>query len=261
MDSSLIDTHCHLNYDYAPKTTDDLIREAGLAGVETLVTIGVDLTTIAPVRELSEKYHNVYHTQGVHPHEAISIQDGDLDQIRMAARHPKCRAIGEIGLDYHYDHSPRDVQLKIFRAQLDLALETDQPVVIHSRDAETELLAGLEAYARQVKGDHPKGIIHCFTGTYEFGRRCVELGFYISFSGIITFKKADDLRRCAMDFPLEQILVETDSPYLAPIPFRGKKCEPSMVKLTAQKIAEIRKISFDDVAQATTKNAKRVFRI
>ena len=126
---------------------------------------------------------------------------------------------------------------------------------------EAELLAGLETYAPQIKGDQPKGIIHCFTGTYEFGRRCVELGFYISFSGIITFKKADDLRRCAMDFPLEQILVETDSPYLAPIPFRGKKCEPSMVKLTAQKIAEIRKISFDDVAQATTKNAKRVFRI
>ncbi len=257
----LIDSHCHLNYDYAPKSEADLIREAGEAGVSTLITIGVDLDSIATVQAISDRHPNVYHTVGVHPHEAISVQPGDLERIRKAAFHPKCRAIGEIGLDYHYDHSPRDVQRRILEEQLMLALELGQPVVIHSRDAEPELLECLTRYAKLASAERIPGVIHCFSGTQEFGQSCIDLGFLISFSGILTFKTAESLRVAACAFPLESLLVETDSPYLAPIPFRGRKCEPAMVKHTAQKIADLKGIELEAVARATTANAKRFFRI
>ena len=261
----LFDSHCHLNYDYAPKTEADLIREAMEAGVSTLVTIGVDLDTIVPVQAISERYSNVFHTVGVHPHEAITVQPGDLDRIRQAAKHPKCRAIGEIGLDYHYDHSPRDVQRRVLEEQLELALELGQPVIIHSRDAEPELLESLTAYAhkhaRKAETGQSPGVIHCFSGSHEFGKSCLDLGFLISFSGILTFKSAESLRTSAREFPLDRLLIETDSPYLAPIPFRGRKCEPSMVKLTALKIAELKGIKLEEVARVTTATAKQFFRI
>jgi TatD DNase family protein len=261
MSTTLIDSHCHLNYDYAPKSTDDLIREAGLSDVKALVTIGVDLKTIAEVQAISEKYPNVYHSIGVHPHDSIDLGDGDFAQLEAAARHPKCRAIGEIGLDYHYDHSPRDVQQKRLEQQLDLALKLQKPIVVHSREGEEDLLRLLTAYAKRVPSGAIPGIIHCFTGTKAFGQACIDLGFYISFSGIITFKKADDVREALASFPLERILVETDSPYLAPMPHRGKKCEPSMVKLTAMKVAEVKGVTFEEVARVTTANSCRVFGI
>jgi TatD DNase family protein len=257
---NLIDSHCHLNYEYEPKSTEEVIAEAAAAGVVKLVTIGTEIATIAAVQAISEKHANVFHTVGVHPHEAVTIGEGDLARLEAAAKHPKCRAIGEIGLDYHYDHSPRDVQRKRFDDQLLIAARLALPVVIHSREGEEDLLASLSAYAPRSKSKYP-GVIHCFSGTVEFGKKCLDLGFLISFSGIVTFKKADEIREAARTFPLERILVETDSPYLAPIPYRGKKCEPSMVKLTAQKIAEIRGISFDEVAEATTRNAEAFFGI
>jgi TatD DNase family protein len=257
----LIDTHCHLNYDYAPKSTEDLVNEAKAQGVGTLVTIGVDPGTLDTVQKISEKFENVYHTVGYHPHDSIEIQDEDLVALEKAAHHPKCRAIGEIGLDYHYDHSPREVQQKHLLSQLEIALRTQLPVVIHSREGEEDLLKALTAYAARVKPGAIPGVIHCFTGTKEFGRACLALGFYISFSGILTFKNAEDLRECAREFPLERILVETDSPYLAPIPHRGKKCEPSMVRLTAMKLAEVKGIAVEEVARVTTANARRFFRI
>jgi TatD DNase family protein len=257
----LIDTHCHLNYDYAPKSIEDLIAEAKAQGVGTLVTIGVDPATLDTVQKISEKFENVYHTVGYHPHDSIEIKDEDLVALEKAALHVKCRAIGEIGLDYHYDHSPRDVQLKWLQAQLDIALRTRQPVVIHSREGEEDLLRALTKYAALVAPGQIPGVIHCFTGTRDFGRACLDLGFYISFSGILTFKNAEDLRECAREFPLEKLLVETDSPYLAPIPHRGKKCEPSMVRLTAAKLAEVKGISLEEVARVTTANARRFFRI
>jgi TatD DNase family protein len=261
MSAQLIDSHCHLNYDYAPKTTDDLVREAALADVRALVTIGTDLKTIAQVQAISEKYPNVFHSVGVHPHDAIDLEDGDFARLEGAAKHPKCRAIGEIGLDYHYDHSPRDVQQKRLEQQLDLALKLGKPIVVHSREGEEDLLRILTAYAKRVPSGAIPGVIHCFTGTKTFGQACLDLGFYISFSGIITFKKAEEVREALAAFPLERILVETDSPYLAPMPHRGKKCEPSMVKLTAMKVAEVKGVSFDQVAQMTTANSCRVFGI
>jgi TatD DNase family protein len=257
----LIDSHCHLNYDYAPKDVETLIREAEAAGVEAFVTIGTDLPTIADIQKISEKYENVFHTIGIHPHDANTIEDEHLGVLEKAALHPKCRAIGEIGLDYHYDHSPREVQQKRLEHQLEIALRLKQPVVIHSREGEEDLYQILKQYSSRVSSDISPGIIHCFSGTLDFGKKCVDLGFSISFSGILTFKKADEVRAAAKVIPLERILVETDSPYLAPIPFRGKKCEPSMVKFTAQKLAEVKEISFEEVARVTTANAKRIFRI
>ena len=196
----LIDSHCHLNYDYAPKSTEQVIQEARDAGVETLITIGADFSTLKDVQAISEKYPNVFHTIGVHPHEAITIQDEDIAFIEKLAQHPKCRAIGEIGLDYHYNHSPKEVQILRLRQQLDLALKLQLPVIIHSREAEEDLYLELAKYASQVPSVQVPGVIHCFSGTLNFGQKCLALGFYISFSGIITFKKAEEVREAAQTF-------------------------------------------------------------
>ncbi|MCM2278839.1 MAG: TatD family hydrolase [Oligoflexia bacterium] len=260
-DLELIDSHCHLNYDYAPKSVDDLVREAAAAGVGTLLTIGTELATIDQVREISERFPNVFHTVGVHPHEAVTLSAADVERLRQAAKHPKCRAIGEIGLDYYYDHSPREIQRDRLERQLALALELGLPVVIHGRDAESDLLAALREYAARVPSGRSPGVIHCFSGTVEFGRACLALGFHISFSGILTFKTAESLREAAREYPLDRLLVETDAPYLAPVPNRGKKCEPAMVRFTAQKLAELKGLSVAEVARATTENARRVFGI
>ncbi len=257
----LIDTHCHLNYDYAPKTADDLVREAREAGVEKLITIGTDIDSIDAIQKISEQYENVYHTLGVHPHDVEKISDQDLGILEKRAQHPKCKAIGEIGLDYYYEHSQRQVQIQRLEQQLELALKLQLPVVIHSRDGEDDLLVALRHYCGKLKNGKIPGVIHCFTGTIPFGQQCIDLGFYISFSGILTFKNAEDVRAAARLFPMERLLVETDSPYLAPVPFRGKKCEPAMVKFTAQKLAEVKGMGVDEVAAKTTENAQRVFGI
>ncbi len=256
-----IDSHCHLNYDYSPKSTEDLVREAADEGVTHLMTIGTDLDSLPRVVEISERFENVHHTVGVHPHDAVKITEGDIERLREAAKHPKCRAIGEIGLDTYYEHSPLDVQIIQLRQQLDLAIECGLPVIIHSRDAEPELLEELKRYAPRVASGVVPGIIHCFTGTQSFGQACLDLGFYISFSGILTFKNAAELRESAKSFPLERLLVETDAPYLAPVPFRGKKCEPRMVKQTGLLLAELKGIDPADVARVTSENARRIFRI
>ncbi|MGK5082439.1 TatD family hydrolase [Bdellovibrionota bacterium FG-1] len=257
----LIDTHCHLNYDYAPKSADDLVREAQDTGITTLITIGTNLEALPSMVAISERHARVFHTVGVHPHDAVTLGPNDLEKLAIAAKHPKCVAIGEIGLDYHYDHSPRDIQRQQFEIQLELALQMDLPVVIHAREAEADLLEALKRYASRLKPASIPGIIHCFSGTQVFGQACVELGFYISFSGIITFKTGEDLRKAAQTYPLDRLLVETDSPYLAPIPYRGKKCEPTMVRLTAQKLAEVRGLPLSEIATITTTNARRVFKL
>jgi len=259
----LIDSHCHLNYDYSPKSLNEVLQEARDVGVETLVTIGADFSTLNEVQGISEKYPNVYHTVGVHPHETHAMTDEDLVVLEKLARHPKCRAIGEIGLDYYYSHSPKEVQVLRLQQQLDLALKLELPVVIHSRDGEADLYTELAKYAERKTASQPLGqqlgVIHCFSGTVEFGQKCLELGFYVSFSGILTFKKAEEVREAARLFPLERLLVETDAPYLAPVPHRGKKCEPAMVRLTAEKLAEVKGIPLETVATVTTENARRLF--
>lgn len=257
----LIDSHCHLQYDYDPKTQDDIVREALEAGIETLITIGTDLADLIKVQEVSQKYASVFHTIGIHPHETQTLKDTDLTLIEEMARHPKCKAIGEIGLDYYYLHSPKEMQLKWCDLQLDLALKLNLPVVIHGRDAEEDLLRALEKYARKVPQGSAPGVIHCFTASQAFGQACIDLGFYISFSGILTFKNAEDLRTAARAFPLDKLLVETDAPFLAPIPFRGKKCEPAMVTHTARRLAEVKGVTLEEVARVTYENTQRLFRL
>lgn len=257
----LVDSHCHLNSDYGDRTAEQLIADAQAAGVRYLVTVGVEISALPRLRELSEKNACVFHTAGVHPHEAATLTPSDVDILHQAAKHPKCRAIGEIGLDYYYNHSPREVQRQVMEQQLEVALQAKLPVVIHTRDAETDQLEALTRYRKQVPDDQIPGVIHCFTGTRLFAEACIDLGFYISFSGILTFKNAEDLRATAKDLPLDRLLVETDSPYLAPMPMRGKKCEPAYVKYTAMKLAEIKGVPLSTVAAKTTANAKRVFKL
>lgn len=263
----LIDSHCHLNYEYTPKNQEQIIQEARDAGVGAMITVAAELGVIPKLEELSDRFPFIFHSAGVHPHEALSFGASPEDITRSlavlekAVQHPKCCAIGEIGLDYYYDHSPREIQKNVLDLQLELAIQTQLPVIIHSREAEDDLLTSLQSYAKKLPLGARPGVIHCFSGTRQFGEACIDLGFYISFSGILTFKNAEELREAARAFPLDRLLVETDSPYLAPIPFRGKKCEPSMVKWTAQKLAEIKGLSFDEIAQVTTANAKTLFRL
>lgn len=260
----MIDSHCHLHYDYAPKTVADLVREAHEAGVTHLVTVGVDLKTQAEVRTIAENHAAVYFTAGVHPHDAVDLEastDG-IEQIRAESRHPKCVAIGEIGLDYYYEHSDREAQKRQLARQLALALEVRKPIVVHSRDAEADLLPMLEGYAKSARaaGTSP-GIIHCFTGTQAFGQACIDAGFFISLSGIVTFKNAEDLRTAVKSFDPRKLIVETDSPYLAPIPNRGKKCEPRMVVDTAKFVANLVGVPLAEFDASTTANTRAVFGI
>jgi len=259
--SFLIDSHCHLHYDYSPKTTKDIINEAQNEGIKYLITIGTDAESFDPLQKIAEEFDSVYYTAGIHPHDVKNIDESLLGILRKHSKHPKCVAIGEIGIDYYYEHSPRELQKKWCKKQLELALEVNKPVVIHSRDGEEDLLNLLKEYAQKVPYGNSPGVIHCFTGTKEFGQACLDLGFYISCSGIITFKNSEPLRETIRTFPLERLLVETDSPYLAPIPFRGKKCEPSMVKHTALKLAEIFGVEFEHCAQVTFENTKKLFRL
>lgn len=257
---TLIDSHCHLDYDYSPKTTDQIVQEALDQGVTHLVTIGTDWDSLAKIEAIAGKYPQVFFTVGIHPHDTKSItQRQDLDRLKTHAANPKCRAIGEIGLDYYYDHSPPDVQTRWLEAQLDTALELQLPVVIHARDAEEPLIQRLSQYCQKLPQGKKPGVIHCFTGTLPFAKKCIELGFYISFSGILTFKNAEDLRTTAAQLPLNRLLVETDSPFLAPVPFRGKKCEPQMIRHTAATLAQTLKTDLDTLSAATAQNTRELF--
>ncbi len=257
----MIDSHCHLNYDYSPKLPEDLVKESLAAGVSHLVTIGTESKNFDEIQKIAHQFKNVFYTVGVHPHEAGPMQDSDLEAMRKHAKDPKCRAIGEIGLDYFYKHSDPSEQKRRFRQQLEVALEVGLPVVIHGREADDDILEALKWYAPQVKKGVTPGVMHCFTSSQRLGEEAIALGFLISFSGILTFKSAHSLHASALAFPLEHLMVETDAPYLAPIPYRGKKCEPSMVVQTATKLAEIKRVSLAEVDRVTTENAKKFFAI
>jgi TatD DNase family protein len=259
LSAGLFDSHCHLHYDYSPHSIEDVLRIAKENGVERFMTVGVDLKSLAAIQKISESHENVYHTVGVHPHDAKELTPEGIVLLEKSSHHPKCRAIGEIGLDYYYEHSDRKVQMEQLESQLDLALKVKKPVVIHARDAEKDLLAALSSYAKKCSGVSAPGVIHCFTGTQEFGKACLDLGFFISVSGIITFKNSETLRSAVSTFPISKMMIETDSPYLAPIPYRGKKCEPFMVRLTCERLAQIHGVPFQEAARVTSENACTVF--
>jgi TatD DNase family protein len=251
----LVDTHCHLDASYWPEGAHAVLDRARAAGVSGFVAIGVG-ETLEPARNvvaIAGEVSDVWATVGLHPHDARSFSDEVLAELDALSRRPKVVAIGEIGLDYHYLHSDRETQLDVFRRLVDLAKQRRLPIVVHTRSAAADTLAVLEEEGAREVG----GIIHCFSEDWAFAERALDLDFDLSFSGIVTFKNAAAIHEVAARAPLDRILVETDSPYLAPIPHRGKRCEPAYVLETARKVASLRGISLEELARATTENARR----
>ena len=250
----LVDTHCHLDNEQFNADRDAVIERARAAGVERMMAIGTgegppDLEVAI---RLAEAHPFIYATIGVHPHDASKATEETFARLRELAQHPKVLAIGEIGLDYHYDFSPRDVQREVFERQLDLAREAGKPIVIHTREAWEDTLEVFRAHWRG------EGIMHCFTGDAEQARQALDLGFHLSFGGVLTFPKAEALREAARIAPEDRILVETDCPYLAPVPHRGKRNEPAFVGETARRLAEVRGCTVEAIAEATTRNFERL---
>lgn len=255
----LIDTHCHLDAKRFNHDRTEVLQRARAAGVEKLITIGVDLPGSERAFALAQTHDDVFCTVGIHPHEAESAPDGFTDALRTMAAHPKVVAIGECGLDYYYDHSPREKQQAVFVEHIALALELDLPLIVHVRDAWPDCLALLEKHGESADGARVRGVIHCFTGTAENAADALKLGFYLSIPGVVTFKKAGDLHEVVPTIPADKILVETDAPYLAPTPYRGKRNEPAYVKHVAEKVAELRGESLAHVLETTGRNAHALF--
>lgn len=259
MASLLVDTHCHLDPQYFPDGPGAALARAAEAGVGGFVVVGVG-ADLAPARAAvalaAGEPSRIGAAVGVHPHDAVTLDDGSFAELASLARAPEVVAVGEIGLDYHYDHSPRDVQRATFARLIGLAKEVGKPIVVHTRKAAEDTLDLLASEGARDVG----GIIHCFSEDRAFAARAFDLGFVVSFSGIVTFKSATAIQDVARWAPLDRILVETDSPYLAPVPLRGKPCEPAYVVHTARHVADLRGIPFDALAEATTANAERCFR-
>ncbi|MGE0719268.1 MAG: TatD family hydrolase [Alphaproteobacteria bacterium] len=252
----LVDSHCHLDFpDFEPERAAVLAR-ARAAGVGTMLTIGTKISEFPRVRAIAEAEPDVWCSVGIHPHEAASEPDTGVEALRALADHPKVVAIGECGLDYYYDHSPRDRQADVFRTHAAAARMAALPLIVHSRDADEDTAAVLAA---ESDGGRLQGVLHCFSSGRGLAEAAVALGFYISFSGILTFKKADELRAIARDLPLDRLLVETDAPFLAPIPHRGKRNEPAFVAHTAACLAELRGLGMAEIAAVTTENFFRLF--
>jgi TatD DNase family protein len=253
----LIDSHSHLEMPEFKKDLEAVIQRAKESGVGYIFTVGTEKKDWTRALEIAHSHPSVYAILGVHPHNVKEIDDRTYSTLRDLCRDGKVRAYGEIGLDFYRDLSPRAVQLMRFREQIGLAKELELPIVVHDREAHQETLEILKSEKAEKCG----GIIHCFSGDYEMAKECIEMGFYISIPGTVTFKNTGGFQEIIKRLPLESLLIETDAPFLAPVPFRGKRNEPSYVRYTAQKVAEIKKISFEKVAEATTENALRVYRL
>jgi len=252
----LVDSHCHLDFPDFEGELDAIMARAAARGVHTMVTIGTKLREFDRVRAIAERFDNVYCTVGVHPHEAEAEDAASIDLLVKLSQHPKVVGIGETGLDFYYNHSPRDRQAKVFDMHIEASRQTGLPLIIHCRDADPEMARTLRAASE--KGAVP-GLIHCFSSTVELSAAALEVGFSISLSGIVTFKNAVELRKIAEKIPIERMLVETDAPYLAPVPHRGKRNEPSYVADTAVFIAQLRGVSPEALAQQTTDNFFKLF--
>lgn len=254
----LVDSHCHLDFpDFAGHVTE-VIARAREAGVGRLVTISTHVARAERYQAISEAHPEVLFTVGTHPHNAAEEPDVTADDLVTLARHPRCIAIGEAGLDHHYDKSPRDTQERVFRTHIEAARRSGLPLVIHAREADEEMTRILTEETGRGRFD---AVLHCFSSGARLAEVGVELGLYVSFSGILTFKNSDEIRRIARDIvPLDRLLVETDAPFLAPVPHRGRTNEPSYVRHTAATLAECRGMSLDETVAATTANFHRLFR-
>jgi TatD DNase family protein len=252
----IVDSHCHLDH-FQGQEQDDVVARAKAVGVTTMVTIGTRLgDQAATVRAIADRHQGVFATVGIHPHNAGERDAPTVAEILREADHPKVIGIGESGLDYFYDKAPRPMQAESFRAHIAAARVSGLPLVIHSRDADDDMAAILEEEAGQ--GAFPF-LLHCFSSGADLARLAVRLGGYVSFSGMLTFPKSDAIRAVAAETPADRLLVETDSPYLAPVPFRGKRCEPGYVVHTAAKLAEVRGLGIAALAELTTGNFHRLF--
>ena len=251
----LVDSHAHLD---GPKFSEDLadtLSRATANGISHILTIGCDLESSASSVTLAEKYEQIYAAVGVHPHDATEIGVENLTKLRTMLAHPKVVALGEIGLDFYRDHSPRDIQRSAFRKQIQLAKEVGKPIIVHDRDAHDEVIQILrEEDAAQVGG-----VLHCFSGNLDMAQQCLELGFYLSFTGTITYPKNQEIREIIKTIPIDRMLVETDCPYLSPQKFRGKRNEPAYVRYTAEKIAEVKGLTIGDIARVTSRNSHDLF--
>ena len=248
----LVDSHCHLDYDVLSEDLDAVVARARAAGVGAFLTISTSLDRFPGVLAIAERYEDVWCSVGVHPHEASSEPDVTARRLIELCKHPKVVGVGETGLDYHYEHSPRDVQQRSFRIHIAAARETGLPVIVHSRNAEADTARIL---VDEYRDGAYSGLLHCFNATRQLAEKALKIDFLISFSGIVTFKNAEEVRETARTVaPLDRLLVETDSPFLAPVPHRGKTNEPAYVAHTADKVAELRGMPVSELAEATTGN-------
>lgn len=248
----LTDSHAHLDDERFNEDREAVISSLIENGITTVINIGADIQSSRNSIELSEKYSFIYAAAGVHPSECSNMSEDDILELSKMLSHKKCVALGEIGLDFHYDFTPKDIQRKWFSRQLELAKELNKPVIIHDREAHAECFEGVKTYGN-------KGVFHCYSGSAEMAKELVKLGFYISFTGAVTFKNASKLLLAVEAVPLDRILIETDCPYMAPVPFRGHRNEPKYVRYVAEKIAEIKGETFDRIAKITAENTKALF--
>ncbi|WP_319496340.1 TatD family hydrolase [uncultured Cohaesibacter sp.] len=252
----LVDSHCHLDFPDFQEELDDVVRRAELAGVGHMVTICTRINKFDEIKAIAERYDNVFCSVGTHPHNADEELNYSAEDIARLAEHPKCVAIGEVGLDYFYDNAPREAQAEGFRRHIKAARMTGLPLSIHTRDAEDDTIAILREGMEE--GAFP-ALLHCYSSNRELAMRSLEMGLYVSLSGILTFKRSQEIRDTIKDVPLDRLLVETDAPYLAPMPYRGKRNEPSYVVNTAQVLAEVKGVSLEEISKITTDNFFRLF--
>ncbi|GGF64380.1 TatD-related deoxyribonuclease [Terasakiella brassicae] len=252
----LVDSHCHLDFPEFQEDFEAVLARAEETGVKTMMTICTHVTKFDQVHAIAKAHDNIFCTVGIHPHNADSEPEVTVDQLVQWASDPKVVGFGETGLDYFYEHSPREIQQRQFRTHIEAARKLDLPVIVHTRDAEEDTLAIIEEEYNKAPF---RGLIHCFSASDAFAQRVVSMGFYISISGIVTFKKAEELREAIKNVPVDRLLVETDAPYLAPIPKRGKRNEPAYTAFTAAKVAEIKGLSEEEFAKQSTDNYFTLF--
>jgi TatD DNase family protein len=252
----LIDSHCHLDFPDFASERDAVVARARAAGVGRMITISTRVERADAYRAIAEAHDEVFYTIGTHPHQAHLEPEASPDMLVALARHPRCVGIGEAGLDYHYDETPRDIAARVFRAHIAAARISGLPLVIHARDADGDVAAILED--EMGKGAF-KALLHCFTAGPALAETALRLGLSISFSGVLTFKKSEDLRAIAARVPMDRLLVETDAPFLAPVPYRGKRNEPAYVAHTAAVLAEVKGVGLTEIAAATTANVLSLF--
>lgn len=251
---NIFDTHAHYDDEAFDEDREILLSSLKGRGVSLVIDCGCDAASSKKAIELSDKYDFIYAAVGIHPHEAEEADENDLNEIRRLLKHKKAVAIGEIGLDYHYDFSPRELQKEYFEKQIVLAKELDMPIIVHDREAHEDTLALLRKYK-------PKGVLHCFSGSVESAKEIISLGMYIGLGGAVTFKNARKPLEVAEFVPLDRLLLETDAPYMTPVPFRGKRNDSSLIPYTAIKIAEVKGLDPQTVVNAANENGKRLFGI